>query len=557
MFAQTNYNAIATAYVTTTISQNVVFNSTMQQGGTFNFSVLAHNGGGRAGQSDTANVKIQFYTSANALVTSVNSSYSANLPNPNAVCGNPCIDTAVPWTTLSTSITLTAAQAATVAYAKISMYGIDGSYWAGDYGPWYRAPTFTLNGGGNLAYNPEFGPYNNVTAQGWTSSPGFGACQGAWGGSNACIVNSDGVPGSSTVGLVANANGGGPDANGGTTSGTAGGYNNTMTTTNAGTGATAGTAPSAPTVTSTSTTNSVSSSSSSSNTGSITVTNPTTTGNYTNVYIGTATVTTTTTTPVTTTTYSDGSTTTSNGTPTSTSVTTYTITPTLGTAPTYSRAAPNIAGNSIYVKQVYAWNNTQVTLEQNGNNNAITGTDSGWATVDGNGSLITVKQSGQSNIVGLKMNAWGNNINVQQGTTTTDVNNNILNLESFGNGNATVLKQESNTNTASIKMTYDINTVNLTQKGGLGNTSYVSINGNWNTVNDTQNGANNLSIINISGDNNSATVSQTGTGHSTLLNLIGNKNTVSVVQTGTGDTYSLQQTCTNPAGCSVSVIRNK
>jgi hypothetical protein len=245
-FAQTTYNAIATAYVTTTISQSVVFNSTMQAGGTFTMSVLAHNGGGRAGQSDTANVKIDFYTSSGALVTSANSTYNANLPNPNAVCGNPCIDTSVPWSTLTISKTLTAAQAATVAYAKVSMYGIDGSYWAGDYGPWYRAPTFQLNGGGNLLYNPEFGPYNGITAQGWTASPGFGACQGAWGGSNPCIANSDGVPGTSTVGLVANQNGGGPSATGGTTSGTAGGYNNTMTTTNAGTGATAGAPPPPP-----------------------------------------------------------------------------------------------------------------------------------------------------------------------------------------------------------------------------------------------------------------------------------------------------------------------
>jgi hypothetical protein len=241
---QTAYNAIATAYVVTTISQNVVFDSTMQQGGTFNFSVLAHNGGGRAGQSDTANVRIQYFTAGGQQVGATEqSSYNANLPNPNAVCGNPCIDTAVPWSTLTISSTLSAAQAATVAYAKVSMYGIDGSYWAGDYGPWYRAPTLQLNGGSNLLYNPEFGPYNGVTAQGWTSSPGFGACQGAWGGSNACIVNSDGVPGQSTTGLVANANGGGPSATGGTTNGTPGGYNSTMSTTNAGTGATAGPPP--------------------------------------------------------------------------------------------------------------------------------------------------------------------------------------------------------------------------------------------------------------------------------------------------------------------------
>jgi len=287
-FGQTYYNAIATAYVTTTISQQVVFDSNMQQGGTFTFSVLAHNGGGRAGQSDTANVKIQFYTAQGTLVTSVNSNYNANLPNPNAVCGNPCIDTAVPWSTLTTTATLTQSQASTVAYATVSMYGIDGSYWAGDYGPWYRAPTLQLNGGGNLLYNPEFGPYNGITAQGWTSSPGFGACQGAWGGSNACIVNSDGVPGSSTVGLVANQNGGGPSATGGTTSGTPGGYNNTMTVTNAGTGATAGAAP-APTVTGTSVSY---------------TTRDVVSGNTTTRYR----------TPVTTTTWSDGTTTTSNGT---------------------------------------------------------------------------------------------------------------------------------------------------------------------------------------------------------------------------------------------------
>jgi hypothetical protein len=231
--AQQVYNSIATAYVTTTISQFVVFDSTMQQGGTFDFSVLAHNGGGRAGQSDTANVKIEFYNSSNQIVATANTSYSNNLPNPNALGGNPQIDPAVPWTTLAISKTLTQAQAATVTYAKVSMYGIDGSYWAGDYGPWYRAPTLTLNStGNNMLYNPEFGPYNGTTAQGWTSSPGFGACQGAWGGSNACIVNSSGQPGQSTVGLVANQNGGGPSATGGTTGGTPGGYNSTMSTSN-------------------------------------------------------------------------------------------------------------------------------------------------------------------------------------------------------------------------------------------------------------------------------------------------------------------------------------
>ena len=230
--AQTNYNSIATAYVTTTISQQVVFNDTMKAGGTFTFSVLAHNGGGRAGQSDTANVKIQFYAAGGTLVSTVNTNFSNNLANPNQAPGNPWADPSVPWSTLSISSTNCGGSCANVSYATISMYGVDGSFWAGDYGPWYRAPTFQLNGGSNLAYNPEFGPAYGYNAQGWTTNPGMGACQGAWGGSNPCIVNSDGVPGTSTVGLVANQNGGGPSASGGSTSGTAGGYNNAMSTSN-------------------------------------------------------------------------------------------------------------------------------------------------------------------------------------------------------------------------------------------------------------------------------------------------------------------------------------
>ena len=315
-----------------------------------------------------------------------------------------------------------------------------------------------------------------------------------------------------------------------------------------------------PTVVSTSVSNSVSTSSSSSNTSNVTVTRPTATGNYSDVYQGTTTVTTTTTTPVTTTTWSDGSTTTSNGQSTTTTDTTYSISSTPGVVPTYSRSAPNTNGNSIYVKQVYAGSNTQVTLEQSGNNNAITGTDSGWATVDGNNSVISVKQYGQANIVGLKMNAWGNNIDIKQQTSSSgDVNNNLFNLESTGNGNAVTVLQQTNNNTASVKLTLDINTVNLTQRTGTGNTSLININGYWNTVNNTQTGSNNFAIVNITGDHNTATVNQTGTGHSTLLNLInaGGANTVSVTQTGNADTYSLQQTCANAAGCSVSVTRSK
>jgi hypothetical protein len=369
--AQTVYNSVATAYVTTNISQSVVFDSTLQNGGTFTFSVLAHNGGGRAGQSDTANVSITFFDANGTQISTVSSNYSHNLPQPSQsgtansqgtmLSGNPQADPAVAWTNLTVSSTNCGGSCANVSYAVVKMTGVDGSFWAGDYGPWYRAPTLTVNGGNNLVYNPEFGPYNGTNAQGWTISPALGSCQGAWGGSNACIVDSSGTPGQNTVGLVANQNGGGPSASGGSTSGTAGGYNNTMSVSNPGPGTTGGasaptvisTAPGTPTVTN-STTNGTTtttttysygtptvtqthSDSSTKNGNMVTVTRTTTTTTST-PYTQTDTASTpytitTVTTPTTVTTYSDGSTTTTNGTPVTTTTigSTDVVTTTTGT----------------------------------------------------------------------------------------------------------------------------------------------------------------------------------------------------------------------------------
>ena len=49
-YAQSAYDMIATAYVTTTLSQIVVLNSAEQSAGNFTFSIQAHNGGGRPNQ---------------------------------------------------------------------------------------------------------------------------------------------------------------------------------------------------------------------------------------------------------------------------------------------------------------------------------------------------------------------------------------------------------------------------------------------------------------------------------------------------------------------------
>lgn len=514
------YNAVATAYVQTTISQSVVFDSNMQAGGTFTFSVLAHNGGGRAGQSDTANVKIQFYTAAGTLVSTVNTNLSANLPQPTQsgtvntqgtmLSGNPQADPAVPWTTLSTSSSNCGGSCATVAYAVVSMYGVDGSYWAGDYGPWYRAPTLQLNGGGNLLYNPEFGPYNGTNVQGWNINPGLGACQGAWGGSNACIVNSDGVPGSNTVGLVANQNGGGPSPTGGTTSGTAGGYNNTMSVANPGPGTTGGaTAPAAPTVTGT----------------TITYTTRSVVSNgITYVYQ----------TPVTTTNYSDGTSTSTTGTESL-----YQI-----VYPSYATVGAGTPGNMSFGSaapltqaqqaKVDAWNSKTI---QNGNLIDI-------QQVSGGSNTVTMDQTGSKNIINATLAGTNNNITANQGVTGVGQNEMKLNFE--GNNNVVKLNQARDTQgnplgtnghylDATIAGWGTNLTVQQANAGGVGgHFNETTIYGNGNTVAEKQlDNGNKIMFIKVNGAINNVDATQRGTGqHKLDVTLTGDRNNATVLQEG-------------------------
>lgn len=294
-----------------------------------------------------------------------------------------------------------------------------------------------------------------------------------------------------------------------------------------------------PTVTGTSTTNNVSSSDS---VGSTTTTNNQYTwggSTYTVSGTSTPTTTTTTTTPVTTTNWSDGTTTTSNGTPTTTSSITYNYTV---TGPNTSPVNPNAStnNNSVYITQVNA----------------------------GASNKVTANQSGHGNYESISLGGSNNNINIGQGYTfsTTGVatesgtasNYNLTGLALSGNSNTVSNSQVGTTNSSILSATGNSNVLSLTQTGNS-NQAYSTVSGNNNSMTIGQNGNSNIASVNLYGNNNTATVTQTGNNHGTVLNLInaGGANTVSVIQTGAGDAYSLQQICTNPAGCAVSVIRNR
>jgi hypothetical protein len=293
-----------------------------------------------------------------------------------------------------------------------------------------------------------------------------------------------------------------------------------------------------PTVTGTSTSNNVSSSSS---VGPATTTSNSYNWNNTYTVIGTSTptTTTTTTTPVTTTSWSDGTTTTSNGTSSSSQTVTYNYTV---TGPSILPVSPYVGNNNngVYITQVNA----------------------------GSSNKITANQSGRGNYQEITFGGSNNNINIGQGYTfsTTGVateyssasNYNISVSTVSGNSNTLTNSQVGASNSLIANITGNNNTATLTQAGN-NNQQYNLISGNGNLLSAHQVGDGNLIAFNLSGNNNTATVSQTGNNHGMVVNLTnaGGPNTANIVQTGIGDNYSLQQTCTNPAGCSVNIIRNR
>lgn len=220
-----DYNTMNFAYPNTTVSQIVVLSPTQRSGSTIKFEVQARNGGGRnystyPTQDDTANVKIELFNGSGQVIATYATSYTRNLRGPTNWSGAPG-DTDQPFQTLSIS----GAMNQNAAYVKISMIGVDGAYWAGNYGPQWKIPTLTIDSSANIAYNPEFGKYNTTIAQGWSSvGSSFGATCGTTSGSSICVTANPEVQ--------VNEHGGGYSATGGTTSGQEGGYTSTLSVDN-------------------------------------------------------------------------------------------------------------------------------------------------------------------------------------------------------------------------------------------------------------------------------------------------------------------------------------
>lgn len=240
------YNVVTMSYPSNQMIYNrVVLDATQKAQSSVTFSVDVKNGGGRpthdlngvpqtySTQTDSAYIRMRMYDQAGTLINTTTSqtytlrNYGTNPGGWSAAPG----DNLQPWSNASVTYT---GNLTNVRFIQIEMVGTDGAYWAGNYGPQWRAPTVTFGSDTtNTVYNPEFGiAPNSVKAQGWFNSSNNWATCGTTSGSIPCVTAESGV--------TANMWGGGYDVNGGSLAGAVGGYDGTLSTTSADTAAATG-----------------------------------------------------------------------------------------------------------------------------------------------------------------------------------------------------------------------------------------------------------------------------------------------------------------------------
>jgi hypothetical protein len=226
-------------------------------------------------------------------------------------------------------------------------------------------------------------------------------------------------------------------------------------------------------------------------------------------------------------------------------------------------------GNEIYIEQV--GNSNTTTITQSGNYNKITGTTNQTATISGNSNNTTIRQNSGTgkNLIDLNVSGTGNNtLNLNQGYVTDGT----ISSNQLGN-NYQKIDLQGSYNTITTQQTRTVGTV--------GNYMEQSVSGNYNSITSTQSGDNKLLFNSITGNNNTVSTTQSGTGaqHYIDLTLNGNGNSATVNQSGNtqnkativinniggsagvdltqtgGQTYNITTNCVTLGGCGTTTVR--
>jgi hypothetical protein len=201
-------------------------------------------------------------------------------------------------------------------------------------------------------------------------------------------------------------------------------------------------------------------------------------------------------------------------------------------------------GNEIYVEQAGSYNN--ITIRQ-----GTTATGKARIELYSNGDYNTFNLNQGKNIDGT--------------TPALDSNNHYLYLHLSGNSNSVTTKQVDGT-TAGVghfmNSTISGNNNNITNiQGGSGaKILFQNINGGNNTVSTTQQDTGQHYLdLKLIGNNHAVTTLQSGSGnHAATIefNNFGGASTLNMTQSGsTAQTYSIQQSCVNAAGCNTTITQ--
>jgi hypothetical protein len=198
--------------------------------------------------------------------------------------------------------------------------------------------------------------------------------------------------------------------------------------------------------------------------------------------------------------------------------------------------------------RVNTWNNGS---NQNANNYLYIDQISG----DYNNITVTQTTSTGKNTIEATLSGTGNNV-----INATQIGTNYLKLDANGANNSITSQQSNNSSSSNFKettITGNNNIISTNQKDNANKIMFTTVTGNSNSVTAVQEGTGNHYLENkLTGNGHTILVNQSGsTANNASIDLTngGGAANIDLQQSG-GKSFSIIQSCTNPAGCS-TVIR--
>lgn len=185
----------------------------------------------------------------------------------------------------------------------------------------------------------------------------------------------------------------------------------------------------------------------------------------------------------------------------------------------------------------------------------------------GNSNSITIEQFSRENMIrGVNgaqralVNGSYNTITLYQGTATTPIGDNLIEMSVTGTGNTISLTQEHNSKYTELKVNGNSNNIGLQQKDSGGKSAFLNVAGGSNFIDVLQQGSSqHFADINVLTSGNNVSLSQTGAGQKLFSLTINSPNVgVTVQQTNatTSDSASMSITCSVGPCTGYSYIKN-